>query len=131
MIGLDTNVLVRFLTRDDENQFKKARTLLEELAERGETAYIGIVVLAELSWVLSVSYGLDRAALATAVESLLQTAEFTVEDRELVSVALGEFKKGRAQLADALIGVRNRSAGCSVTATFDRALRKDAAFRVL
>jgi predicted nucleic-acid-binding protein len=131
LTGLDTNVLVRFLTRDDEEQFAKAQKLMRDLQVRGESAYISAIVLAELSWVLSASYGFDRAAIASTVESLLQTVEFTVEDRELVNAALEEFRRGKAQLADSLIGARNRAAGCDLTVTFDRGLRGNDAFRVL
>ena len=129
MIGLDTNVLVRYLTRDDEAQFRVARRLLEGLEASGETAYISVIVLAELAWVLSISYGFDRPTLAATLEQLVQTVEFTVEDRELVSQAIAEFAAGKAGFADYLIGVRNRAAGCSATSTFDGALRGSRGFR--
>jgi predicted nucleic-acid-binding protein len=131
MIGLDTNVVVRYLTRDDEAQFRAAKRLLQEIEAAGETAYISVVVLAELTWVLSISYGFDRATLASTLEQLLKTVEFAVEDRDLVAEAVVEFAAGKAGFADYLIGVRNRAAGCDKTATFDRALRGSGAFRVL
>jgi predicted nucleic-acid-binding protein len=131
VIGLDTNVLVRFLTRDDETQFRAAKRLLAQIEASGETAHIDVIVLAELAWVLEISYGFDRPTLVSTLERLLATVEFTIEDRVLVSEALSEFAKGKAGFADYLIGVRNRAAGCHTTATFDRALRKDATFRVL
>ena len=131
MIGLDTNVVVRYLTRDDEAQFRAAKRLLQEIEAAGETAYLSVVVLAELTWVLSISYGFDRATLASTLEQLLRTVEFAVEDRDLVGEAVVEFASGKAGFADHLIGVRNRAAGCDKTATFDRALRGSRAFRVL
>lgn len=131
MKGLDTNVLVRYLTRDDEAQFRAARQLMKQLKSSGKTGYISVLVLAELSWVLSVSYGFDRATLASTFAKILQTAEFTIEDRDLVGEAVEEFAAGKAGFADCLIGVRNRAAGCEATATFDRALRGNPAFRVL
>ncbi len=131
MIGLDTSVLVRYLTRDDEAQFRAAKRLLEEIEASGETAHIDVIVLVELAWVLEISYGFDGPTLVSIIEKLLQTVEFTVEDRDLVSEAVSEFAKGKAGFADQLIGVRNRAAGCDVTATFDRALRASKGFRVL
>ena len=131
MIGLDTNVLVRYLTRDDEAQFRAARRLLEELETSGEKAYLSVVVLAELASVLTISYRFDRQTLASTLEQILGTVELAVEDRDLVGAALSEFVAGKAGFADALIGVRNHAAGCATTATFDRALRGNRGFRVL
>jgi predicted nucleic-acid-binding protein len=125
MTGVDTNVLVRFLTGDDEKQSAAARRFLKGLGTKGETAFISLVVLAELAWVLTISYGFDRGTLADVVERLLQTAEIEIEAREVVSAALEAFRSGRADFADHLIGARNEAAGCDRTATFDRALRGD------
>ena len=131
MIGLDKNVVVRYLTRDDEAQFRAAKRLLQEIEASGETAYLSVVVLAELAWVLAISYGFDRSTLASTLEQLLRTVEFAVEDRDLVGEAVAEFAAGKAGFADTLIGIRNRAAGCDTTATFDRALRGSRGFRVL
>ena len=131
MIGLDTNVLVRFLTGDDEGQFRVARRLLKEIEDAGETAHVDHVVLAELAWVLQISYGFDRATLVATLERLLQTVEIDIQDRDVVRDALSDFAKGKGGFADYLIGARNRAAGCEETATFDRALRGGRGFRVL
>lgn len=131
MTGLDTNVLVRYLTRDDETQFRAARRLLRRLERTGETAYISVVVLCELSWVLAFSYGFDRKTLVSTLGQILQTVEFTVEDRDLVREAVEEFSRGKGGFADYLIGLRNRRAGCHRTATFDLALRGSDTFLVL
>lgn len=131
MIGLDTNVLVRYLTRDDEPQFRVAKRLIDEIEASGETVYISAIVLAELAWVLEISYGFDRRTLVSTLKQILETVEFVVEDRELVDEAVAQLAKGKAGFADHLIGVRNRAAGCEVTVTFDRALRGRQAFRLL
>ncbi len=131
MTGLDTNVLVRYLTRDDETQFRAVRRLLKRLERSREAAYISVVVLCELSWVLTFSYGFDRATLASTLAQILQTVEFTVEDRDLVREAVEEFAAGRGGFADHLIGLRNRKSGCNRTATFDHALRRSDCFLVL
>ena len=131
MIGLDTNVLVRYLTGDDERQFRTARRFLEEVETAGDTVRVDHVVLAELSWVLQISYRFDRATLVAALERLLETVEITIEDRDVVRDALSDFASGKGGFADYLIGSRNRAAGCSMTVTFDRALRGGRSFRVL
>jgi predicted nucleic-acid-binding protein len=131
VIGIDTSVLVRLLTGDDSVQMEKTLELVRDARAAGEGVYVGAIVLAEAAWVLSVSYDFDRETLATAMERILDTAEFTVEDRALVASALIDYRHGKAQFADHLIGARNRAAGCRITATFDRGLSKSPDFRVL
>jgi len=129
MTGLDTNVLVRYFTRDDPRQFRVAERLFEEIAERG--GFVNVVVLCELAWVLEGAYGLERRAIVDVFRGLMDTAQLSIEDREMVARAVDEFAEGKAGFADYLIGVRNRAAGCDATATFDRALRGSDGFRVL
>jgi predicted nucleic-acid-binding protein len=129
MTGLDTNVLVRYFTRDDPRQFRVAERLFEEIAERG--GFVNVVVLCELAWVLEGAYGLERRAIVDVFRRLMDTAQLSIEDREMVARAVDEFAEGKAGFADYLIGVRNRAAGCDATATFDRALRGSDGFRVL
>ena len=131
MKGLDTNVLVRFLTRDDAAQAGHAERKIAALARRGEAMRIDIVVLCELVWVLRSGYGFDGAAIAGAVEALTETAAFEVEDRELVREAVALQRAGSADLPDCLIGLRNRRSGCDTTLTFDRALRSVDSFSLL
>lgn len=123
MTGLDTNVLVRFLTRDDAVQARRAEALIGELAARGEPARIDGIVLCELAWVLEGAYGLARGEIAAALDALLDAAAFAIEDRDLVRDATARYRAGRGGFSDHLIGLRNRRAGCAKTATFDRALR--------
>lgn len=130
-IGLDTNVLVRFLTRDDEAQFRAADAFFGRLSNAGDEAFVNVVVLCELVWVLESAYGLERAAVVEVLRRLLDTAQLEIEDRELVAEAVEVFAKGRAGLPDFLIGVRNRAAGCDATVTFDRALVGGLGFRSL
>ena len=129
MTGLDTNVLVRYFTRDDPRQFRAAARLFEEIAQTG--GFVNVIVLCELAWVLESAYGLGREAIANVFRTLLDTAQLSIEDRDLVARAVDEFREGKAGLSDYLVGVKNRAAGCDVTVTFDRALRASEAFRVL
>jgi predicted nucleic-acid-binding protein len=129
--GLDTNVLVRFLTRDDPVQFDRARRALEGIESAGESARIDAIVLCELAWVLASGYGLDRAAIADALAGLLDAAAFDVDDRDLAREAVNRYRAGNGDFSDHLIGLRNQRAGCDRTLTFDRRLHRSPAFAPL
>lgn len=130
MKGLDTNVLVRYLTQDDPDQARKAASFLQDAASRGERCLISSIVLCEIVWVLRGAYGLDREGICGIIEKLLSTVEFSFEDKELAFRALEDYRNG-GDFADHLIGLRNQKAGCDVTATFDRSLKGNRRFRVL
>lgn len=131
MKGLDTNVLVRYLTQDDPVQSRKANALIAEAVDRGEQCPINVIVLCELVWVLREAYHLDKPTVAATLEKVLDTAQLVVEQADLARRALDDYRRGRGDFADYLIGWRNRQAGCSDTATFHRALARSALFRVL
>ena len=131
MIGLDTNLLVRFLTKDDLPQFERAKRLIEESAARDERLLINAVVLCELTWVLDSAYGYSRPEIADALERIFETAQFEIQHAAEARQALHDFRGARAGFADALIGRINRTLGAHQTATLDRALRGLDAFRVL
>lgn len=123
MIGLDTNVLVRYLTQDEPIQAAKAGAILEGLTERN-SGFVSIVVLAETAWVLERTYQYSDAAIATALTGLLGATALVVQEEAAVIVALRAAKDGNGTFADALIGALSSSAGCERTVTFDkRALR--------
>lgn len=131
MIGLDTNLLVRFLTKDDLPQFERAKRLIEESAARDERLLVNVVVLCELTWVLDSAYGYSRVEIADALERIFETAQFEIQHADEARQALHDFRGTRAGYADALIGRINRALGASQTATLDRGLRGLEAFRVL
>jgi predicted nucleic-acid-binding protein len=120
MIGLDTNVLVRYLTQDDPSQARLATELIERRLSEQDPGFISVVAMVETAWVLERAYGLGAAAIAAVIERLLQAAELVVEDEQEVFIAMIALKEGRGSFADALIGALGQRAGCSVTATFDR-----------
>ena len=130
MKGLDTNVLVRYLTQDDLEQSRKANSLLEEAASHGERCFINSVVLCELVWVLRGAYGYDKDEVCMVIDKLLSTIQFSIEDKELAYQALEDYRGG-GDFADHLIGWRNQKAGCDVTVTFDRTLKWSGLFLVL
>lgn len=130
--GLDTNVLVRSLTGDDSQQSPAAQTLLEEAELQGRRFHVSLPVLCELVWVLrGRPYRLDRATLATVLESLVQTPLFEIQNRDAVRLALADYRKGPADFSDYLIGRLDEMAGCEQTVTFDTALEDSDRFEIL
>jgi predicted nucleic-acid-binding protein len=119
MLGIDTNVLVRFLVRDDESQFEKARRLIRREIAAGRRVFVSQLVLLETEWVLRSRYGFRKIEIIAAVSGLLDANDVQFEDEPAVEEALFVWKDISAGFADCLIGVRNKRLGCSATATFD------------
>ena len=131
MIGLDTNVLVRYLTQDDPVQARRANAAVAAAVEKGERCRLDAIVLCELVWVLRGAYGFDKATVVETLERILMTAQFDIGEKDLVRRALEDHRLGSGDFADYLIGHSNLEAGCDSTATFERRLKSSAAFRVL
>jgi predicted nucleic-acid-binding protein len=124
MLGIDTNVLIRFLVRDDEARFDRARKLIKRETGRGEPVFISQLVLLETEWVLRSRYGATKPAISTAISALLESREVQFEDESSVEQALFVWKDSTADFADCLINAHHRALGCRATATFDaRALK--------
>jgi predicted nucleic-acid-binding protein len=128
MIGLDTNVLVRYLVQDDPEQAREATELIEQRLTERDPGFISVVAMTETAWVLERAYGLAAADIATAIERILQAAELMVENEQQVFTAMMALKEGRGSFADALIGARGQRAGCEFTVTFDRKALRLAGF---
>jgi len=120
MIGIDTNVLVRFLTQDDPAQALQAERLLSTRCSAAQPGWISVIVLCEVVWVLGRGYRYPRAQIVVAIAQLLRTAELEIEDSDLVRDVLERFSSGKCDFADALIGLRNQRRGASETYTFDQ-----------
>ncbi len=131
MKGLDTNVLVRYLTQDDPAQARKANALIGGVVGKGERLHLDLAVVCEVVWVLRGAYDLKKETVAGAIEKVLDAAQFSIEDRDLLREALEAYRTSQGDFADYVLGLRNRKAGCSATATFDRALRKSELFMLL
>ncbi len=131
MKGLDTNILVRYVTRDDPRQAAVAARAINRASEAGETLLIHPVVLCELVWVLESGYRYRRTEVAAALTLILQTAQFEILDRDVVCRALREYKHGRGDFSDYLLGQANRANGADKTLTFDQALEDSPIFEVL
>ncbi len=130
MLGIDTNVLVRFVTRDEPRQAKRARATVVDAAERGERLFVNAIVLCELVWVLRSAYTESRERICEVLALLLSTPEFVIEDADLARRALRDYEAG-GDFADPFIGHRNRRSSCEVTLTFDKRLARHALFRRL
>jgi predicted nucleic-acid-binding protein len=130
--GLDTNILLRFLTADDPAQAEQVDGLFAAAEGVGERFFVSVIALCELSWTLrGQPYSLDRSEIAAALERILGTNLLEVQDRGLVRRALADYRLGRADFADYLLGWQSREAGCTDTVTFDRRLRSAAGFSLL
>jgi predicted nucleic-acid-binding protein len=124
MIGLDTNILVRYLTQDDPIQSPKATEVFERRLTEANPGFVSIVAMVETVWVLDRTYGFASDEIALVIERILQTDVLVVENEQEVFTAMIALKEGRGAFADALIGALGAKAGCSRTLSFDlRALR--------
>lgn len=119
MLGLDTNVLVRFLVRDDEEQFERALKLIRQEAHAGKPVLVSHLVLLETEWVLRSRYKLSKAEILGALSDLLSAVDLSFEDEPAIEEALFSWKNSSAQFADCLIGARYGTLGCGATASFD------------
>jgi len=131
VIGLDTNILVRYIVQDHAEQSLAATRLIETRCTQESTGFVSIIVLLELVWVLAAAYEYDKPVIASVIDQVLRTTEFTVEDGGLVWLALRDFKSGSADFADCLIAHRNHSSGCETTFTFDRNAAKGRYFALV
>jgi len=130
MIGLDTNILVRYLTQDGPVQSPKAREIIERRLTEENPGFISIVAMAETVWVLERAYGLTAREIAGAVERLLQIDVLVVENEQQVFTAMIALKDGRGAFADAMIAALGARMGCSHTLTFDRKALRISGFQL-
>ena len=128
MIALDTSVLVRFLVRDDEAQYQRARELLRRAVDRETPMFVPEVVLCELVWVLARSYRFPRSDQARTLEDLLRTDYLSFRSQDVLLRAWRAFAQGRGDFADYLVREQALDAGCSHVATFDHGLTREAGF---
>jgi predicted nucleic-acid-binding protein len=120
MIGLETNILVRYLAQDDPVQSPKAGELIERRLTEENPAFVSVVAMAETAWVLERAYGLTDQEIAACIERVLQIEVFVVENEQQIFTAMIALKDGRGTFSDALILALGDKAGCSRTVTFDR-----------
>ncbi len=130
MIGLDTNVLVRFFAQDDAKQSALANRAIATLS-KDAPGFIALVTLCELVWVLESAYGLKPPAVAGVLHRLLESDELVIENKTVAWAALGELTRAGVDFSDAIIAELGKQAGCRHTVTFDKRAARMAAFVVL
>lgn len=133
MIGLDTNVLVRYLAQDDVQQSAAATRLVDEELSHDNPGFVSQVVLVEMCWVLKRLYGASEAELAGTVADLLTSPKFVLENKAVIQAAVQHMqkRKSKAGLTDQLIAQIATAAGCSHTVSFDRSAVRSAGMKLL
>lgn len=126
MTGLDTNVLVRYVVKDNPDQVRRAIRFIED--SRRHPLFVTLVVLCETVWVLDSCYHRSREEIAGLIGDLLQVRQIAVEDPPLVRRALDAYSAGRGDLADYIIRERAGTEGCEEVGTFDRDLLREEGF---
>ena len=120
MIGLDTNVVIRYLTQDDPKQSAIANRIIEqELTEKNQ-GYITLISLIEIAWVLESCYEQTKDDLINVLGLLLTIKQISIEKTDLVYLALKRFRTGTADFSDALITLVSEDAGCKRIISFDK-----------
>jgi predicted nucleic-acid-binding protein len=117
--GIDTNVLVRYLVQDHPEQARRAVEFITSECSVDTPALIDRIVLCELVWVLESAYGYSRDKVSLALEGILRTKQFTIENHQEAWCSFREYQDG-ADFADSFIGSVDRRLGCKHTVTFDR-----------
>lgn len=131
MIGLDTDVVVRYLAQDDARQSAVASRLFEDELSAERPGMISLITLCELAWVLADRYAVDKPRLREIFEGLLGSRQVIVEDAEVVWKALRAWERSPADFSDALIGEVLLSSGCEKVATFDKGAARLPGFELL
>ena len=131
MIGIDTNVLVRYITQDDELQSGIATEFIENYCSNGNKIFVNHIVICELVWVLQKCYKLSKPKTINVVEHILQISQFNIENVQIIWQALADYKKGPADFADYVVGRTNTFNNCDETVTFDQKVSKSKGFALL
>ena len=131
MLGIDTNVLVRYIVQDDKEQSKLASDLIEGQCSENNLGYINLIVVCELVWVLDRAYGYDKSLIAGTLEQILVTDTFEVQSSEIVWKTLRDYRNVTADFSDLIIAHINEDAGVKQTYTFDKKAGKTRLFALL
>src|SRR5271154_7067293 len=130
MIGIDTNIVVRYLTHDDATQTSAAVRVMDSLSS-DSPGFLSLIVVAELVWVLEVSYRFKKNEIEQVLETLLRSKELVIERAEIVAQALRKFSAGHADFADCLIERCGYAAECQYTVTFDHKAASGAGMKLV
>ena len=130
MIGLDTNIIVRYIMQDDAAQAALAGTLIDSLTTDAP-GFVSTVTLVEVAWVLKQSYGLSRNDIAEVIDGLLLSRQLVFQDRAEAFQALATYRSSKADYSDCLIERLGHAAGCTATYTFDKVAAQQAGMTLL
>ena len=119
MIGLDTNVLLRYLVQDDPTQSPKATEIIERRGTKEDPCFVSLVSILEIVWVLGSLYKRTRGEIADHIEMILAADTLEVQNEQEVYQAVIALRNGSGTFEDALIGALGAWWGCSETVTFD------------
>ena len=128
VIGIDTNILVRIITRDDE---KQSQIALDYVSNNSTPFVINHIVICELVWVLESAYKYDKKQIIKALECILKVKQFLILEKNSVRSALKLYAETSIDFSDALIGYVNKEEGCEFTITFDKATSKTSIYKLL
>ena len=131
MIGIDTNVLARYITQDDELQSGIATEFIENYCSNGNKIFVNHIVICELVWVLKKCYKLSKPKTIDVIEHILQISQFSIENVQIIWQALTDYKQGSADFADYVVGRTNTFNNCDETITFDQQASKSKGFALL
>ena len=131
MIGIDTNILVRYLVQDDPAQAKSATRLIEGTCTKDDPGFLNHLVLCETMWVLEGCYKQPKDILVKTIEQILRVAQLRVDEPQVVWQALEDYRNDQADFADYLLSRINHSKNCRTTMTFDRQASKSSSFTLL
>ena len=130
MIGLDTNVLVRFFAQDDLPQHRQADAIMSSLSVT-EPGWMALAALMELVWVMRRIYRFDRSGVIHILDNLLSRKEIVVELDDNVREALRLYRSGNTDFPDCLISISAKVSGCTRTVTFDRRAARASGMQLL
>jgi predicted nucleic-acid-binding protein len=130
VIGLDTNVLVRYITQDDNKQAALANALIENLDD-ASPGFVTLVTLVELSWVLESAYHFTRQQFTEVMQTLMTVDTIKLDRAAVIASAVRVYAASKADFSDCLIERLSANAGCERTMTFDKAAAKMAGMILL
>jgi predicted nucleic-acid-binding protein len=119
VIGLDTNVLVRYLTQDDKVQSEAANHIFETQLTSTNPGYVTLITLIELTWVLKTAYIQPKEQVANVISGLLESKQLQIEKADVAYLALKRYLQANADYSDAVITILSKQAGCDTVLTFD------------
>lgn len=131
MAALDTNVLIRYLVRDDAAQLAAARRLIENCVRTGQTLFIPLSVSLELEWVLRSNFGFSKSEVIRTLSRLLGAAELSFESERALEIGLAVYRKQTADYSDCLHAALAAQAGEQPLWTFDKAAARVEGARLL